>query len=258
MRLDYLMDCPPYVENSAGIRAMHYLAALLHRAGITCWTAFENPFEKLPVTHLAKTENLVAIYPDCVGPENPRAASRCVRFMCAPASWPRPGFFGGDKIPKDDLVLLFDGGYQKDIQDHYDAPLDPNCVFPIPCIERDLFYPEPKTIERTVYIGKSPTPEIVWANRIITRGSHTREEAAAILRQTKRFYTLDHYTMMAQEAALCGCEVFKMEPDGTAYDYPTDPDQYLMMPECDDWIAPHFDAMVKKHFSPARGAIGRA
>ncbi len=256
MSLEYLIDCPAYATNSAGIRAMHYLAALLHRAGITIWSTVPNNFEKLPITHLTTAENLVAIYPDCVGPENKYRCSRVVRFMCAPASWPRPGFFGGGRISKEDMVFLFDDWYLNDVAAHYDGTLWKDCVFPLPCIEPEIFYPEEKTLNTALYVGKYDGPISFAASVILTRGSHTREDAAAILRRTERFYTLDHYTMMAHEAALCGCEVLKLFPDGTSQEYPTSPHQYLMMTECDDWIAGNFDAMVRRHFSPGRTSQG--
>ncbi len=252
MTLDYLMDCPPYDERSAGIRAMHYLAALLHRAGITCWTAHPNPFVNLPVTHLRTTENLVVIYPDCAGPENLRASSCCVRFMCAPASWPRPWFFGGDKIPAGDMVFVYDGWYLGDIAAHYGGDLWPDCVLPIPCIEPGLYYPEQKTIGKTTYTGKTTPSGGVVANRIITRENHSRQSAAAILRKTKHFHTLDNYTMMAREAVLCGCEVTKEISDGIAGDYfegqDHDAEYFIMRPETDTALARKFDGMVRRHF----------
>ncbi len=259
MSFDYLMDCPQYVDNSAGIRAMHYLAFLLHRAGFTCWTANPNPFSELPVLHLDKVENLVAIYPDCVGPENPRGSSRCVRFMCAPASWPRPGFYGDGLIPSEDCVFLYDDWFAGDVARHYQAHLNyPDCLIPIPCIEPDMYYPEPKNIPRTTYIGKANCPnvgvELAAKCQIITRTSHSRAEAAEILRRTETFLTMDEYTMMANEAALCGCEVLHTS-NGQTKPYFTNPNhdplQFVMRPAEDVWIAKKFDALVRAHFTPS-------
>jgi hypothetical protein len=196
----------------------------------------------------------VAVYPDCIGAGNPLRAERVVRFMFAPASWPRPYFFGGGpsggRIAADDMVVLYDDWYRNDVVWHYEGELRADCVLPVPCIERGLFYPESKTIDRVIYTGKANCEgRNRWgAAPVITRTSHSRDVAACTLRHAKRFYTLDHYTMMAHEARLAGCEVYKLFPNGESVPYPMNGTDYEQGAGRDQDCGRRFDEMVRGHF----------
>lgn len=165
--------------------------------------------------------------------------------MCAPINWPSPGFYGGGKIPSNEMVLCFDSWYMKELQEHCASEVK---LFPIPCIEPDLFWYEEKTLESVIYFGKAKTVGFDKLATVITRMSHTRLEAASLLRRSKQFFTLDHYTMMAHEAELCGCKVFKMFVDGSYSPYETNGELYLMRKENDIMLAHQLNAMALQFF----------
>ncbi len=245
----YHFHVPRYVANSAGIRAVHYLTELLRGGGHE--VTVTNP-KRFGWGAPRAAADAVAVYPDCIGPSNPLQAKCVVRFMFAPPSWPRPYFFGGGptggRIAADDLVVIYDNWYRNDVAWHYEGELRADCVLPVPCIERGLFAPESKTIDRVIYTGKTDFG-IRWdAVPVITRTSHSRAEAARMLCQAKRFYTLDHYTMMAHEAALCGCRVYRLFPNGESVPYPLNETDYEQGSGRDQDCARRFDEMVRGHF----------
>ncbi len=230
----FVFYCPPAEVESAGLRAFRYLGDLVAKH----------------CTDDGSDREPVAVYPDCIGPKNPLGLGRVIRFMFAPASWDH-GFYGGGRIVRSDLVFVFDPWYYDDIAAHYDGILDREAILPIPCIEPGLFYPEEKTILAVLYVGKGTLPANVppdW--QIITRDSHPRPDAAALLRRAAVFITMDHYTMMAHEAELCRCAVWKADANLALTPYPTNGAQYLMDAERDRAVALAFEKRARDFFPP--------
>ena len=147
----------------------------------------------------------------CVYPEAHRGnrlnAKRIVRYCLYYQS--KHG--GGDRIPKEDLPVVYHPDYFDDVAAHCDLAITRDAIIMLPVIEASWLFPEKKTIENSFYAGKGEgkKPEVELN---IIEGSHDR--TIAVLRRTRNFYTLDKSTAMSNEAVLCGCEVLIPSPDG--------------------------------------------
>jgi GT2 family glycosyltransferase/tetratricopeptide (TPR) repeat protein len=213
-----LIKTHPFDASSAGVRVMHYLAALLNAADVPVAVTspcFYNP--ALPVRDRALPDDIV-VYPDaCRG--NEHGGTSVCRYMLYYAS----AYFGGDRIKKDECAIVFQKSYLADIQAHCDHPMTEDDIVHLPTLDATWCFPEPKSIENVVYPGKgdlSKMPKIDGQYIVIPKnpprendnnyGSHhfAHQRTLALLRRAKNFYTLDPNTMMSAEAGLCGCKVF--------------------------------------------------
>ncbi len=189
---------PRFDERSGGLRMYWRLPRLIRAAGFDC-CATEGQCDVKPGD--------IVVYPDCVR-DNPLNASQVVRYFCAPASWSDNGFFGGGRVPATELAIPYDHWLFDDVQAHYDGALGTPLKFP--CIEDGLFYPEQKTIENLVYIGKQHCKVMPAVDNptILGRISHSREQAVPMIRRARNVYSLDHWTILMDEAILSGCNAF--------------------------------------------------
>ncbi len=228
----FIVFLPHFDDRSGGLRMFWNLPRWLRLAGYEC-AATEGPIQPQP--------NDIVIYPDCIR-GNPLNAAKVCRFFMAPASWQAHGFWGGTPIPASDLVIPFHDYVVRDVQEHYAGTL--GVPLPFGCIEPGLFYPDDKTIENFLYLGKEHwkgEPKFDRRPVIVGRMSHDRCDAVALLRQSKRFYSQDHWTVMMDEALLCGCEAFYVhgETDFRRYENPH-PECNVINPERDTALAKAF------------------
>ena len=194
MFMNFAFALPPFEPRSAGNRICYHLAMMIEKLG-----------HRVAINTAGAGPDDIAVYPDFIR-GNPLGARRVVRYMLYFAD----GFFGGDKIPADELAIVYHPLYAESVRRVYAGELGEPIFYPF--IEPGLFYPEAKTIENLVYTGKLTCGAFpnIYPRRIVTRDLFTREQAAALLRASVNFYTMDHYTAMASEAVLCGCRVFKV------------------------------------------------
>lgn len=247
----------PFDGSSAGVRTMHYLATLLRAVGVDVAVTspcYYNP--AIPVRTAALLED-IAVYPDCTQ-DNPLGARHVCRYMLYYAS----AYFGGKRIARDECALVFQHDYLADIQAHCDHPVTEEDIMRLPTMDATWCFPEVKTIENLVYPGKgdiNKMPPIPGPFTLIPknpsglkRGDNILEhqKTLALLRQAKKFYTLDEHTLMSCEAALCGCQVrilkngrFEEDPDLMAKAR----DQ-ILNPERGMEVARRFAGRVEKFF----------
>lgn len=217
VKKSYLFYCPNFDHASGGIRALQILCRDLcgcgYDARITSFLPGYTPGGAWitgvkEIVEFAKS-GAVAVYPEgVIG--NPFKCQKVARLLLAPTQI---------RHPKEEIKFV------------YTKALWSQCgtypVLYIPTIEPWLFY-APKIEERhenfnLFYVGKSfmDSKKISlmsifehWVE--ITRWPNwpkTRLELADILRQGKILLCFDNLTILAHEAALCGC-VTVIVPDG--------------------------------------------
>jgi GT2 family glycosyltransferase/tetratricopeptide (TPR) repeat protein/glycosyltransferase involved in cell wall biosynthesis len=255
-----LVNTYAYDSCSAGVRTMHYLAALLHSADIpvaVTTPCFYNP--AIPVRARALPGD-IAVYPDA-SRGNLAGAERICRYMLYYAS----AYFGGDRIAKDECAMVYHPDYLADVQAHCDHPVTEDDIIAFPILDAEWCFPEAKTIENALYAGKGagkalPSMDymlIPAANSPQNRGAPYADHYAhmrtlAILRKAKNFYSLDTHTLMACEAALCGCKVFLVK-DAHTCEEQTDilalTHKFVMAPKKDMALARKFADRVYQFFA---------
>jgi len=218
-----LVNTFDYDSCSAGVRVMHYLAALLHSADVPVAVTspcFYDP--TIPVRPQALPDDIV-VYPDA-SRGNVIGAARICRYMLYYAH----AYFGGDRIAKNECAIVYHQHYLADVQAHCDHLLTEDDVVTLPILDQAWCFPEAKTIENVLYVGKGkgkPLPQIDYTpiaaanapeNRAGAYADHyAHMRTLAMLRKAKNFYTPDENTLMSCEAALCGCKVFYVRDANT-------------------------------------------
>lgn len=251
-----------FSDCSAGIRVMHYLAALLHSAGYP--VAVTNPCHynaAIPVRSDALPDDIV-IYPDATR-GNPQGAKRICRYMLYYAH----GYFGGDRIAQNECALVYQHDYLASVQEHCDHPVTADDIITFPVLNKEWCFPETKTIGNVLYVGKGagkPLPEIECDVIESASGCHdggvpykahyAHTKTLALLRKAKRFYTMDFNTLMSCEAALCGCKVYYVK-DPATFEEQTDvmekAQAHVMSAERDLPLAKKFADKVYQFFQTA-------
>lgn len=187
----------PCIEmKSAGVRVLVYLNELMVELGHHC-----------EINGCLEPEH-IAVFPDVVR-GNPLGASRIVRYMLYYPS----AYYGGDRIAAQECPIIYHEMYYDAVCSHCDLPPSRENIIMLPTLNKDLFYPEEKTVESVLYIGKNHCSERpVGDMPVITRENMSRDKCIALLRRTKKLYTLDWHSAIATEADLCGCEVYLVKP----------------------------------------------
>jgi hypothetical protein len=206
----YVLYGVPWRHNSAGVNAIHRLVHELNERGQRAYTINPgNPAWNEPLLKWVggfdglRREGCepIAIY-DTIVHDNPFGARRIARWVLL-----QPGGLGEPHYIVQPNEVTFTWH-----RDFIDAPL-----LRVPLLETDLFVVDP-AVERThdsVYHGKGRTATATIPSPIDTSGMvtmtaawpPTREGVAALMQETRTFYTYDSVTQVAQEALLCGCEV---------------------------------------------------
>lgn len=240
MKARFLCHLPPYTPCSGGIRAMHYLPYVIRQAGgqvAVNQPCFYDP--TIPIVATIEPED-IGVYPDVV-PSNAFGTPVAMRWMMYFASAYYKSH-GGDRIPKEELTLVYMSTYREDVQCHCDYAIQDEDIFELPNIEcGDWLYPEKKDIAGLLFTGKRHCSEFPEAEYLpmpdpSQHPNHynLRQATVAILRRTRRLYTMDHHTVLEQEAQLCGCEVYRVhgKNDLRRQEW-ADPEQRLMRPRED-------------------------
>jgi tetratricopeptide (TPR) repeat protein len=248
-----------YDSCSAGVRVMHYLAALLHSVNVPVAVTspcFFNP--TIPVRPQALPDDIV-VYPDAC-PGNGNGARRVCRYMLYHAE----AYFGGGQITKEECAIVYLRDYLAGVQAHCYHLVTEDDIITIPILDAQWCFPEAKTIENVLYVGKGagkPLPKIDYmlvpaANAPQNRGSAYADHYAhmrtlAMLRKAKNFYTLDAKTLMSCEAALCGCKVFVVQDADTLEEQTNiieEAQKHVMCPDRDMDLARRFADNVYRFF----------
>lgn len=213
----------PETWKNGGGRAMIYLHSLLHYIGQDC--EINVPVEP----------DDVVVYPDCVQ-GNPCNANKILRWMLY--------FWPGERIPASECVIVYHEAYFDQVAQRYDRELPVENIVELPTIEPGLFYPEEKTSEALLYTGKQTVTTRPEGDFIeISKWNMSRAECASLLRRSKNLYTMDHHTIMIAEAALCRCDPWLVNENGTVIRITTAPSDFQ---GC--IMDPHRDAALARKF----------
>ncbi|WP_347988734.1 tetratricopeptide repeat protein [Methylomonas sp. AM2-LC] len=200
----YVIVAPPFQHNSAGIRVLYDLQKWLVLAGldaIVCtW------FQGYPLEQFA---NDIVIYPEVV-PGNLLNAKRVIRYILNV-----PGKLGhGEKTYDPSEVLV---AYNQELA-HYANGV----MLQVPSIEPFFYSSDCEKPVNAVFVGKGQDLGLHPADCIAITKSYpeTRRQLADLLRTVKTLFIYDDFSMIAQEARLCGCELILIKSDGAFVDYP--------------------------------------
>ena len=213
----YALD---YIQQSAGIRALHYLCHALNEDGfeayVTCNVThlpLRTPVltEEVVNRHRAAGRVPITVYPEIVS-GNPLAMGGIV------ARWllNRPGLIGGDTTyAAEDLIFAYDPIYLPEGMSGE--------ILHIPTTDLSIFNNDNNPNDATrdlvcfyahkyLWHGGKLTEHVKNAISLGKENKLAHAEIAALLRRSKLLYVYEP-TVMMEEALLCGCPVAIIETD---------------------------------------------
>ncbi len=201
IRRKYII-CAPEYSGSTGIRALYRLRDELEKSGcdafIFQYTGLSGDETKARfVSRITREmrQNDIVVYPETVH-GNPLNFHRVVRWVLY-----FPGKNGGEThYHPGELVFTW-------AEEYY--PGVPELRFNM--LDRSLFYKGNEVRDVNCYFVYKGTfrdiPEIKDCIEITTAWPPTRKELADLLRRTKILYSYDWYTLLSDEACMCGVDV---------------------------------------------------
>lgn len=227
MRNFYSADHAPYYifaldyqQQSAGIRALHYLCHALNESGmeayITCEVA--NPNLRTPVLteavlkqHHAAGRKPIMVYPEIVSGDPMAAGGVVVRWLLN-----KPGHIGGDTVfPAGNLIFAY--------AENFITPGMRGDILHIPTYDLTIFNNDNNEDDdrrdlvcfyahKYLFHGEKLTSHVEGAVSLCKDQPRTHREIAATLRRAKLLYVYEP-TALVVEALLCGCPVSIIETD---------------------------------------------
>jgi hypothetical protein len=194
------------LTRSHGTRVLYMLYERLRakgcRAVLFCPTEHRDEYEYIDILDEKTLAEDIVVYPEIVS-GNPLRFQNVVRFVLY-----FPGVLAGEtSYHPGELVFTWS-------TDYYNAP----CLF-WPTIDKTLFYDAglPKT-QDCYFINKrgiwKKIPEIHGAVEINMDFPKTREELARLLQTTRVLYSFEDYSIIHDEASLCGAQVEIVSENG--------------------------------------------
>lgn len=202
----YVIYAPKY-SKSNGVRVLYKLAETLKAKGFMAYV-FAPPSDEIECDFISEItsemrENYIVVYPEIVV-GNPLQFKNVVRWVLYFS-----GKLGGEEKYWDyENVFTFSEIYKSDCP-----------VLSISTLDKKLFYADDTVKDIDAYFvykgGKwKEVPELEGLIEINADFPKTRNELANLLRRVKTLYTYDQYSLLLDEAKLCGCEVRLITKDG--------------------------------------------
>jgi hypothetical protein len=228
----FVIWAPEYTHRSSGVRALYRLCHHLNRAGYPSAVLVDpdhrrEPEDPMPgwdvPLHEGPPGGSIVVYPEIVS-GNPLGARRVVRWALN-----TPGLLGGDTRYDDaEMVFVYDPHKLSAVAPATSERLGPERVLWLGLVDPASVYPDP-TLPRTMdcsftykgrdLCGRFPLPESDLGEIVaLEQITPTMESLGDALRQTRVFYSYDHYSNALREAAVCGCEVRVVGADGVWHD----------------------------------------
>jgi hypothetical protein len=209
-----------FVQNSAGIRALHYLCHALNESGQEAYITCENisPLLRTPVLteavlmqHYAAGRKPIMVYPEIISGDPMAAGGVVVRWLLNQA-----GHVGGDTaFAADDIIFAYDDLHlTQDMRGEIlHIPTGNTAIFN----NDDNPYDDARDLvcyyaHKYLYNGGQLTEQVQGAISLCKDQVLTHAEIAAILRRSKLLYVYES-TSLIEEALLCGCPVSVIETD---------------------------------------------
>jgi hypothetical protein len=210
----YYIFALDYIQQSAGVRALHYLCHALNESGqeayLTCRktvphlrTPLLSP--EIVVQHQGAGRKSIIVYPEIISGDPFGMSGVVVRWLLN-----KPGLIGGDTTyHAEELVFAYDPNYLPD-------GMDAN-VLHIPTWDLSIFNndnnPQDQRRDLTCFYahkylheGYELTHHVEGAISLCKDQTLSHQELAAILRRSRAIYVYEP-TAMISEALLCGCPV---------------------------------------------------
>lgn len=235
----YCIFALDYIQQSAGIRALHYLCHALNERGMEAYVTCEktSPHLRTPVLnevilkqHYEFGRVPIMVYPEIVSGDPMAAGGVVVRWLLN-----RPGHIGGDTFfPKNDLIFTYDENY---LPDGWQAE-----ILHIPTCDLSIFNNKDNQNDdsrdlvcyyahKYLRNGGKLTGHVKDAISLGKDQKLTHAEIAAILRRSRVLYVYEQTALIA-EALLCGCPVSVIDTDYWRND---------ASPYVADWGVAYFD-----------------
>lgn len=191
MTVPYVIWAPPYTHRSGGVRALYKLRTMLNAAA---QNAYMQPFENgQPIGNNGARADAIVVYPEIIV-GNPAGAERYVRWLLGP-------------VERDGLCFQW-------LPSFGDRP-----ALHVPIVETGLFHPSVTSREGVaVWAGKATAEHYARhlpavAKELQRDDPSTRAELAAYLGRIKHLVSLDAFSSLNLEAAMCGTPV-RVHTDG--------------------------------------------
>jgi hypothetical protein len=199
----YVIYAPLYRHNSAGIKVLYELQKWLILAGFdSIVIAATNSY---PVEQFADD---IVIYPEVVF-GNPLKAKRVVRYVLN-----FPGKLGGEKqYAPGELLIAYSAAL---------ATYTHGKILHLPSIESFFYSDSTEKTLNAVYVGKGKDLQKHPKDCVYITSTYpsTRRAMAELLRKIVYFYTYDDFSVIADEAKACGCQVKFIDGNGVIKDFP--------------------------------------
>jgi len=225
MRNFYSTDHAPYyicalnyIQQSAGVRALHYLCHALNESGLEAYVTCEvtAPHLRTPLLtgavlsqHHASGRKPIVVYPEIFSGDPLAAGGVIVRWLLN-----KPGLIGGDAFfNADDMIFTYSSIY---LPDNLRGPL-----LHIPTCDLSVFHNKNNSYDKTRDIACFYAHKYLHAGGKLTQQAEnaislgkeqilTHVEIAALLRRARVLYVYEP-TALVVEALLCGCPVSIVE-----------------------------------------------
>jgi O-antigen biosynthesis protein len=212
---DYLIVSPGYAQNSAGIRALHYLCHFLNEEGLaraSMSTALVNPGLNTPIFDRTsfKDEQTIVIYPEVVS-GNPVGSSRVVRYVMN-----KPGYLGGGDTtyPDTDFVWVYSATFLPWAREATKQEIIP--ALHIPTIDPELFKDDGRERKGIVFYrgrkrGDISVPDWLEGATEITGVIPPSRQAVADLLKGAELFVSFVMSALGGEASLCGTPALMLD-----------------------------------------------
>ncbi len=216
----YYIVALDYIQQSAGIRALHYLCHALNESGaeafVTCQgtaTHLRTPTldEHILHRHHLAGRKPIVVYPEIVSGDPFAAGGLVVRWLLN-----QPGHIAGDlTFPDSDLIFAYSPIYLPEGM--------PGRILHVPTCDLSLFNNDDNPHDSTrdqvcfyahkfLHAGGKLTEHVNGATSLCKDVKMSHAEIAATLRRSKLLYVYEP-TALITEALLCGCPVAIIETD---------------------------------------------
>jgi hypothetical protein len=216
----YYIVALDYIQQSAGIRALHYLCHALNESGEEAYVTCQGvvPHLRTPVLdeaimgrHHISGKKPIVVYPEIVSGDPFAMGGVVVRWLLN-----QPGHIGGDtSFPESDLIFAYNPGYlPQGMQGR---------ILHIPTCDLSIFNnidnPDDARRDLTCYYahkylanGGELTEHVRDAVSLGKEVKLSHPEIAGILRRARLLYVYEPSALIT-EALLCGCPVAIIETD---------------------------------------------
>lgn len=212
MKPIFYIVAPEYRNSSCGVRVMHRLAHLINELDYKAYllTDVINPEWKATFSPFYNEDNAIIIYPEVIH-DNPYNAKHVSRYVLNV-----PGLLGGkETYANDEYVFYFGDKLKSGAQKASLRTLNDSDNLIINTVE-DFFNDDAEFVKEhsAYYYGKGsfykPTlpqlTDLTW--NITPTFPDKREDLASLLKSCKYLFNYDNFSMLNEEALLCGCEVY--------------------------------------------------